>query len=96
MINEKSKHLSAIQKAVFANNIRAYKLVRECINGEICGVLQGYLELKSHERKTWNSERFVKIPCIKLNMVENLSTMGSKLYNELPMGFTTKIASFKG
>ena len=44
----------------------------------------GYFNLNLHGRKTRNSERFLKLPSIKLEFVEKFSKFyGAKVYNDL-------------
>ena len=86
-----------IQSVVTANKIRACKLVRKCIDKDICDTFQGYFEINDHNMRTRNNQCLVKLPKLKLNMHANrfvswqqkftmncLSTYG-KLNHSMPM-----------
>ena len=86
IINGHSKNPTAIQSVVNAKNIRACKLVRKCLDNDICENFQGYFELQKHKTKTRNSQCLIRLPSIKIEYArKSFHFMGAKLYNELPI-----------
>ena len=47
---------------------------QEMFTGETCDNFNGYFNLNLHERKTRNSEKFLKLSSIKLEFTKNLSS----------------------
>ena len=95
IINGNSKNPIAIQSVANAKGTRACKLVRKCLDNDICENFQGYFELQQHKIQTRNSECLIRLPCIKTEYARKLfHFMGAKLYNELPID-VRKTESFK-
>ena len=53
--------------------IRSCLLVRKCLVGESCENFKQYFQINSHERKTRNSNKFLKLPAVKLVSCINMS-----------------------
>ena len=95
IINGNSKNPTAIQSVANGKSIRACKLVRKCLNNDICENFQGYFELQQHKTRTINSECLIRLPGIKTEYSrKSFHFMGTKLYNELPIDLR-KTESFK-
>ena len=95
IINGNSKNPTAIQSVANAKRTRACKLVRKCLNNDICENFQGYFELEQHKTRTRNSECVIRLPGIKTEYArKSFHFMGVKLYNELPIDLR-KTESFK-
>ena len=47
-----------------ANKIRAYKLVRKCIDKDVCNAFQGYLNINDHAVRTRNHQHFARTSII--------------------------------
>ena len=74
---------------------RACKLVRKCLDNDICKNFQGYFELQQHKTQTRNSKCLIRLPCIKAEYArKSFHFMGAKLYDELPIDLR-KTESFK-
>ena len=75
-----------IQSVVNANKIRACKLVRKCIDKDICDAIQGYFNINDHTVRTRNHQSLLKIPKIKTEFArKSFRFMGATIYNELPI-----------
>ena len=75
-----------IQSVVNANKIRACKLVRKCIDKDICDAFQGYFNINDHTVRTRNHQSLLKIPKIKTEFArKSFRFMGATIYNELPI-----------
>ena len=95
IINGNSKNPIAIQSVANAKGTRACKLVRKCLDNDICENFQGYFELQQHKTQTRNSECLIRLPCIKTEYArKSFHFMGAKMYNELPIDLR-KTESFK-
>ena len=69
------------QSFVSANYIRACKLVRKCIDKEICDTSQGYFEINDHNMRTRNNQCLVKLPKIKTEYArKSFCFMAAKIY----------------
>ena len=85
-MQENSNNCDEIQSVTNANNIRACKLVRKCINKDICDTFQGYFEINDHKMGTRNNQCLVKLPKIRTEYARKpFRFMGAKIYNELPV-----------
>ena len=85
-IQGNSNTCERIQSVVSANKIRACKLVRKCIDKEICDIFQGYFEINDHNMRTRNNQCLVKFPKIKTEYErKSFPFMAAKIYNELPI-----------
>ena len=86
IINGNSKNLIAVQSVANAKRIRAFTLVRKCLDNDTCENFQGYFKLQQHKIQTSNSECLIRLPCIKTEYArKSFHFMGAKLYNELPI-----------
>ena len=89
------KNPIAIQSVANAKGTRACKLVRKCLDNDICKNFPGYFELQQHKTQTRNSECLIRLLCIKTEYArKSFQFMGAKLYNELPVDLR-KTESFK-
>ena len=61
-IQENSNTSDEIQSVTIANKIRACKLVRKCIDKDICDTFQGYFEINDHKMRTRNNQCLVTLP----------------------------------
>ena len=81
-----SGNCDEIQSVVNANKIRACKLVRKCIDKDICDAFQGYFNINDHTVRTRNHQSLLKIPKIKTEFArKSFRFMGATIYNELPI-----------
>ena len=75
-----------IQSVVNANKIRVCKLVRKCIDKDICDAFQGYFNINDHTVRTKNHQFLLTIPKIKTEFArKSFRFMGATIYNELPI-----------
>ena len=75
-----------IQSVVNASKICACKLVRQCIDQDICDAFQVYFNINDHTVRTRNHQSFLKIPKIKTEFArKSFRFMGTTIYNELPV-----------
>ena len=66
--------------------MRISKLVKRCLNGDVCSNLENYFEINSHEKNTRNKNKFLKLPEVKLEFArKSLKFQGARIYNELPL-----------
>ena len=65
---------------------QAVKVVKKCMDGNICENYQTYFELNSHGVATRNGGSFLKIPKVKLEFAKKgFYFQGVKLFNSLPI-----------
>jgi len=86
IIQRKSSTKWVIQSVENADNIRACKLVRNCLGREATENFQIYFEVQDHEierRKNLCLLKFLKIRAEHAH--KSIHCMGAKVYNELPM-----------
>ena len=70
----------------YANKMRACKLVRKCLDKDICEHFQNYFTLIEHEKETRNKNCTLRLPSIKKEYArKSFLYMGAKVYNELPL-----------
>eukprot|EP00794_Sanderia_malayensis_P014738 gene14738-16273_t len=85
-IQGNSNPCEVIQSVTNANKIHACKLVRKCIDKDICDTFQGYFQINDHKMQTRNNQCLVKLPKIKTEYArKSFRFMGAKTYNELPL-----------
>ena len=85
-IQGNSNTCEEIQSVTNANKIHACKLVRKCIDKDICDTFQGYFQINDHKMQTRNNQCLVKLPKIKTEYArKSFRFMGAKIYNELPV-----------
>ena len=85
-IQGNSSTCDEIQSVTNANKIRACKLVRKCIDKDICDTFQGYFEINGHKMRTRNNQCLVKLPKIETEYArKSFRFMGAKICNELPI-----------
>ena len=95
IINGNTKNPTAIQSVINAKSSRACKLVRKCLDNDICETFQGYFELQKHKTQTRNNECLIRLPGIKIEYArKSFHFMGARTYNELPIELR-KTKSFK-
>ena len=46
--------------------MQAYNVVKRCFDGKLCEQFKNYFEINEHRRNTRNSNKFLKLPKIKL------------------------------
>ena len=86
IVNGNSKNPIAIQPVANAKGIRTCKLMRKCLENDICKNFQEYFELQQYKTQTRNSECLIRLPGIKTEYArKSYHFMGAKLYNELPI-----------
>ena len=79
---------------VAGNKIRACKLVRKCLDNDICDILKNYFTLQQHERETRNNKLILKLPSIKSEYAhKSFYFMSAKVYDDLPLK-VRKIVNF--
>ena len=62
--------------------MRISKLVKWCLNGDVCSNLENYFEINSYEKNTRNINRFLKLPEVKLEFARNsFKFQGARIYN---------------
>ncbi len=75
-----------IQSVTNANKIHACKLVRKCIDKDICDTFQGNFHINDHKMQTRNNQGLIKLPKIKTEYArKSFRFMGAKIYNKLPL-----------
>ena len=66
--------------------IRACKLVRKCLENDICEHFQNCVFLIGHEKETRNNYYTLRLPSIKKGYArKSFLYMDAKVYNELPL-----------
>ena len=69
-----------------ANKMRACKLVRKCLDKDICDHFQNYFTPIEHEKETKNNNCTLRLPSIKKEYArKSFQYMGAKVYNELTL-----------
>ena len=69
-----------------ANKMRACKLVRKCLDKDVCGHFQNYFTLIEHHKETRNNNRTLRLPNFKKEYArKSFLYMGTKVYDELPL-----------
>ena len=75
-----------LMSVINANKMRACKLVRMCLNKDICEHFQNYFTLIEHKKETRNNKCTLRLPSIKKEYArKSFLYMGAKVYNELPL-----------
>ena len=75
-----------LMSAINANKMRACKLVRKCLDKDICEHFQNYFTLIEHDKETRNNNCTLRLPSIKKEYArKSFLCMGAKVYNELPL-----------
>ena len=74
------KSVPPIQKSM---KDRTVKLVRNCLEGEVCNNFQNYFELQNHGTNTRNNTKKLKQPRCKLEFGKrSFYYLGAKYFNE--------------
>ena len=69
-----------------AKKIRACKLVRKCIDEDICDVFKDHFTIQNHGKGTRNAENSLKMTKIRTEYArKSFYYTGAKTYNELPL-----------
>ena len=69
-----------------ANKMRTCKLVRKCLDRDICEHFQNYFTPIQHEKETRSNKCTLCLPIIKKEYErESFQYMGFNVYNELPI-----------
>ena len=59
--------------------------MRKCLNGKVCSIFKDYFKINEHHLETRNSNIFLQLPKVKLEIAKNgFFFIGAKLYNLLP------------
>ena len=67
---------------------RPCKLVRKCLDGNVCSTLQNYFTVINHNKETRNNAHLLRLPAVKTEYARrSFSFMGAKVYNELPIDY---------
>ena len=75
-----------LPSAINVNKIRACKVVRKCLNNDICEHFKDYFTLQNHGKHTRNNRHLLRLPIIKTEYARrSFYYMGAKVYNELPL-----------
>ena len=65
---------------------RACRLVRKCLDGNVCSTLQKYFTVINHNKETRNNAHLLRLPAVKTEYARrSFFFMGAKVYNELPI-----------
>ena len=65
---------------------RISKMVKRCINGDVCSNFKDYFVINSHELNTRNKNNLLKLPKVKLEFGrKSFKFQGAKVFNELPL-----------
>ena len=69
-----------------ASKIRACKLVRKCIDKDICGIFKNHFRIQNHGKETRNANNSLQLPKIRTEYArKSFYYTGAKIYNELPL-----------
>ena len=75
-----------IISVVNANKLRACKLVRKCIDNNVCDLFKSYFTVQHHGKEMRNNDNILKLPAIRTEYArKSFYFMGAKIYNELPI-----------
>ena len=65
---------------------KSCKIVRKCLNGELCAKFNEYFAINNHQKNTRNRNVLLKLPKVKLEFgKKSFIFQGAKIYNELPL-----------
>eukprot|EP00794_Sanderia_malayensis_P001559 gene1559-1719_t len=68
-----------------ANKIRVCKLVRKCIDKDICDIFKDHFTIQDDGKETRNANNSLKMPQIRPEYArKSFYYTGAKIYNELP------------
>lgn len=79
--------IMAIKTVSIQNELYRYaiKLVRKCIEGNVCSNFQDYFKVNRHRKTTRNKDILLVLPKVRLEFAKSgFFAMGAKLYNLLP------------
>ena len=80
------KSNEGLPSVINANKIRACKLVRKCIDKDICDISKDYFAIQDHGKETRNATNSLKMPKIRTEYArKSFYYTGAKIYNELPL-----------
>ena len=66
--------------------MQACNVVKRCFDGKLCEQFKNYFEINEHRRNTRNSNKFLKLPKIKLEFGRrSFRFQGAKIFNNLPL-----------
>ena len=86
IVYDGEKSNEGLPSAMNANNIRACKLVRKCIDKDICDIFKDYFAIQDHGKETRNATNSLQMPKIRTEYArKSFYYTGAKIYNELPL-----------
>ena len=75
---------------------KSCKMVRKCLDNELCSNFNGYFQINVHEINTRNRNHLLKLPKTKLEFgKKSFMFQGAKIYNELPLKIRSSNMNFK-
>ena len=86
IVYDGEKRNDGLPSVLNANKIRVCKLVRKCIDEDICDVFKDHFTIQNHGKGTRNAENSLKMPKIRTEYArKSFYYTGAKTYNELPL-----------
>ena len=86
IVYDGEKSNEGLPSVMNANKIRACKLVRKCIDKDICDIFKDYFAIQDHGKETRNATNSLKMPKIRTEYArKSFYYTGAKIYNELPL-----------
>ena len=86
IVYDGEKSNEGLPSVMNANKIRACKLVRKCIDKDICDIFKDYFAIQGHGKETKNATNSLKMPKIRTEYAwKSFYYTGAKIYNELPL-----------
>ena len=80
------KNSDGLPSVMNTNKIRVCKLVRKCIDKDICHTFKDHFILQNHSKHTRNANNSLKLPKIRTEYArKSLYYTGAKIYNDLPL-----------
>ena len=80
------KNSDGLPSVMNTNKIRVCKLVRKCIDKDICHTFKDHFILQNHGKRTRNANNSFKLPKIRTEYArKSFYYTGAKIYNDLPL-----------
>lgn len=74
---------------------KACKVVRKCLDNEVCDNLSGYFEINEHRINTRNQNSLLKLPKVMLEFgKKSFKYQGAKIYNDIPLEIRSSTTNF--
>jgi len=87
-----TKKVGSIEKLM---KKKACKIVKKCLDDEVCTQFKGYFKINHHSRTTRNSNTLMKLPKVKLEFFrKSFKFQGAKIFNDLPLSIRSSQNNF--